>query len=285
MVSSNVCAARIIQDVGIRSVIQLAKVLGLTTPLQYDYTIALGSNGVKLFEFVRAYGAFANGGYVVQPYAIERIEDSRGRVLYRAGKAKSSHQISLKTAAEMTAMMKTVILSGTGTAANIGKPAAGKTGTTDDSRDAYFVGYTPDIVTGVWVGDDNNKKIPGLYGGTVPARIWKDIMTVATRDLGDRDFDYPEIELTNYHKGFGKPKVIGDDENPSNEGRTVTPAEAPAVENNSEEPASAPTASTKEVSPTVETKQAAPKPQSAPVPQKTTSKAAPIPMAVPEGMR
>ena len=285
MVSSNVCAARIIQDVGIRSVIQLAKVLGLTTPLQYDYTIALGSNGVKLFEFVRAYGAFANGGYVVQPYAIERIEDSRGRVLYRAGKAKSSHQISLKTAAEMTAMMKTVILSGTGTAANIGKPAAGKTGTTDDSRDAYFVGYTPDIVTGVWVGDDNNKKIPGLYGGTVPARIWKDIMTVATRDLGDRDFDYPEIELTNYHKGFGKPKVIGDDENPSNEGRTVTPAEAPAVENNSEESASAPTASTKEVSPTVETKQAAPKPQSAPVPQKTTSKAAPIPMAVPEGMR
>lgn len=285
MVSSNVCAARIIQDVGIRSVIQLAKVLGLTTPLQYDYTIALGSNGVKLFEFVRAYGAFANGGYVVQPYAIERIEDSRGRVLYRAGKAKSSHQISLKTAAEMTAMMKTVILSGTGTAANIGKPAAGKTGTTDDSRDAYFVGYTPDIVTGVWVGDDNNKKIPGLYGGTVPARIWKDIMTVATRDLGDRDFDYPEIELTNYHKGFGKPKVIGDDENPSNEGRTVTPAEAPAVENNSEESASAPTASTKEVSPTVETKQAAPKPQSAPVPPKTTSKAAPIPMAVPEGMR
>ena len=119
----------------------------------------------------------------------------------------------------MTAMMKTVILSGTGTAANIGKPAEGKTGTTDDSRDAYFVGYTPDIVTGVWVGDDNNKKIPGLYGGTVPARIWKDIMTVATRDLGDRDFDYPEIELTNYHKGFGKPKVIGDDENPSNEGR------------------------------------------------------------------
>lgn len=161
MVSSNVCAARIIQDVGIRSVIQLAKVLGLTTPLQYDYTIALGSNGVKLFEFVRAYGAFANGGYVVQPYAIERIEDSRGRVLYRAGKAKSSHQISLKTAAEMTAMMKTVILSGTGTAANIGKPAAGKTGTTDDSRDAYFVGYTPDIVTGVWVGDDNNKKFQG----------------------------------------------------------------------------------------------------------------------------
>ena len=203
MISSNVCAARIIQEVGIRSVIQLAKVLGISTPLEYDYTISLGSNGVKMFEFVRAFGAFANGGYVVQPYAIERIEDSRGRVLYRAGKTKSSHQLSLKTAAEMTAMMKTVILSGTGTGANIGKPAAGKTGTTDDYKDAYFVGYTPDIVTGVWVGDDNNKRINGLYGGTLPAKIWKEVMTVATRDLGSKDFDYPEIELENYSSGYG----------------------------------------------------------------------------------
>ena len=200
MVSSNVCAARMIQEVGIRSVKQLATVLGITTPLEYDYTISLGSNGVKLFEFVRAYGAFANGGYVVQPYAIEKIEDSRGRVLYRAGKTKSTHQLSLKTAAEMTAMMKTVLISGTGTAANIGKPAAGKTGTTDDCRDAYFVGYTPDIVTGVWVGDDNNKQVNGLYGGTIPARIWKEVMTVATRDMGSKDFDYPQINLENYNK-------------------------------------------------------------------------------------
>ena len=139
MVSSNVCAARMIQNVGVGSVRQLAKALGITTPIQYDYTISLGSNGVKLFEFVRAYGAFANGGFVVEPYAIQRIEDSRGRILYRAGKTKFSHQLSLKTAAEMTAMMKTVILSGTGTAANIGKPAAGKTGTTDDSKDASFI--------------------------------------------------------------------------------------------------------------------------------------------------
>lgn len=221
MISSNVCAARMIQEVGIRSVIQLARVLGISTPLEYDYTISLGSNGVKMFEFVRAYGAFANGGYIVQPYAIERIEDSRGRVLYRAPKTKSSHQLSLKTAAEMTAMLKTVILSGTGTAANIGKPAAGKTGTTDDNKDAYFVGYTPDIVTGVWVGDDNNKKISGLYGGTIPARIWKDIMTVATRDYGAKDFDYPVIELSNYSASFTKAKVIGDDENPKNEGKAV----------------------------------------------------------------
>ena len=291
MVSSNVCAARIIQEVGIRSVIQMAKVLGLTTPLEYDYTISLGSNGVKLFEFVRAYGAFANGGYVVQPYAIDRIEDSRGRVLYRAGKTKSSHQLSLKTAAEMTAMMKTVILSGTGTAANIGKPAAGKTGTTDEYKDAYFVGYTPDVVTGVWVGDDNNKKINGLYGGTIPAKIWKDVMTVAARDYGNRDFDYPEIELTSYSLGFGKAKVIGDDEDPSNEGKSITPVGEETPAKPSEEkpeqqpkPAAQPAKETSAPA-AVQTEPQKSAPAAAPVPPKTTTKSAPIPMAVPESLR
>ncbi len=294
MVSSNVCAARMIQEVGIRSVIQLAKVLGITTPLEYDYTISLGSNGVKLFEFVRAYGAFANGGYVVQPYAIERIEDSRGRVLYRAGKTKSSHQLSLKTAAEMTAMMKTVILSGTGTAANIGKPAAGKTGTTDDYKDAYFVGYTPDVVTGVWVGDDNNKKIPGLYGGTIPARIWKDIMTVATKAAGNKDFDYPTVDLANYNLGFGKAKVIGDDENPSNEGKAIVPEGTVKEESGNnkpaeEKPAANPQKPAEETPQPQATSEPQTKPQaSAPVPAAkpvSTNKIAPIPMAVPESLR
>ena len=212
MVSSNVCAARVIREVGVHSVIQLARVLGITTPLEKDYTISLGSNGVKLFEFVRAYGAFANGGYVVEPYAIERVEDSRGRVLYRASGTKSSHQLSSNTAAEMTAMMKTVITNGTGMGASIGKPAAGKTGTTDDYRDAYFVGYTPDIVTGVWVGDDNNKQMHGLTGGTIPAKIWKDVMTVATAKYGAKDFDYPTIILNDK----GKP-LDGEEENAESE--------------------------------------------------------------------
>ncbi len=284
MISSNVCAARVIQEVGIRSVIQVAKVLGITTPLEYDYTISLGSNGVKMFEFVRAYGAFANGGYVVQPYAIERIEDSRGRVLYRASKTKSSHQLSLKTAAEMTAMLKTVILTGTGTSANIGKPAAGKTGTTDDSRDAYFVGYTPDVVTGVWVGDDNNKKIPGLYGGTIPARIWKDIMTVATRDYGDRDFDYPPVELENYHATFAKSSKTTTGEQPLvPEGNDpVTPVETSSEqETTSSETSPKPLNNiTKDSTPSDVVKSY--KQQSAPVPQ---SGRAPIPMAVPESLR
>ena len=195
MVSSNVCTARLMDAIGVRPVIQLARVMGITTPIPYDYTISLGSNSVKLFEMTRAYGVFANGGFKVEPYAIERVESSRGTILYEAKKARTSKVLNINTAATMTAIMKTVITNGTGRAANIGKPAAGKTGTTDDCKDAYFIGFTPDVVTGVWVGNDDNSRMGELTGGTVPARIWKDVMQVATEPYGNADFEYPEVIL------------------------------------------------------------------------------------------
>lgn len=281
MVSSNVCAARLIKEVGIRSVIQTARVLGIETPLEYDYTIALGSNGVKLFEFTRAYGAFANGGYVVQPYAIERVETSRGKVVYKAPKTKITHQLSINTAAEMTAMMKTVITNGTGRAANIGKPAAGKTGTTDDNKDAYFMGYTPNIVTGVWVGNDDNTVMnKSIQGGTVPALIWKDVMKVATEPYGKAEFNYPQVELVpfgsvNPNKVIGdttaKPKQEEQEEIDLNETEPVLPEsvrkidqqqQQKPIQNQTPKPAAAVTT----------------KPQ-------TTAAPVPIPMAVPEGVR
>ena len=200
MVSSNVMTVRLIQEVGIRSVINFVRTLGISTPIEYDYTIALGSNGVKLSEMVVAYGAFANGGYKVSPYAVEKIETSRGKVIYKAPKTKVMKVLDLNTAAAVTAMLETVIKSGTGRAADIGKPAAGKTGTTDDYKDAWFMGYTPDLVTGVWIGlDDNSKKGTGLTGGTAPARIWKEVMKVATEPYGTTNFDYPKVEI-NYSK-------------------------------------------------------------------------------------
>lgn len=280
MVSSNVCAARMIQEVGVRAVIQTARVLGIETPLEYDYTIALGSNGVKLFEFTRAYGAFANGGFVVQPYSVERVETSRGKVVYKAPKTKISHQLSMNTAAEMTAMLKTVMSNGTGRAANIGKPAAGKTGTTDDNKDAYFVGYTPNIVTGVWVGNDDNTVMSKIVqGGTVPALIWRDVMKVATEPYGKAEFNYPEVQLIPFAAGSNV-KIIGGDDNaekPKEEEEkpvnlddvtAVTPADVVknANKKNAEQPVSAPVAP----------KPAAPaKPAAAPIP---------IPMAVPESL-
>ena len=195
MVSSNVCTARLMDAVGVRPVIQLARVMGITTPIPYDYTIALGSHSVKLFEMTRAFGVFANGGYRVEPYAIERVESSRGTVLYEAKKAKTSKVLNINTAATMPAIMKTVITNGTGRSANIGKPAAGKTGTTDNNKDAYFIGFTPDVVTGVWVGNDDNSQMGGVYGSTIPAKIWREIMLVATAPYGNADFEYPEIVL------------------------------------------------------------------------------------------
>jgi penicillin-binding protein 1A len=189
-VSSNVIAVKLIKDVGVNAVIDMARDLGITTPLTRDYTIALGSNGVKLYDMVIVYGNFANGGYKVKPYAIEKIETQRGKIIYQAGRTKISKVLDEETAGMMTTMLRQVITAGTGRGANIGKPMAGKTGTTNDNKDAWFIGYTPDIVTGVFIGNDDNVSI-GLTGGTAPARIWKDMMTVATEKYGSPEFDYP----------------------------------------------------------------------------------------------
>ena len=291
MVSSNVAAARVIQAIGVRSVIQTARVLGIETPLEYDYTIALGSNGVKLFEFTRAYGAFANGGYVVQPYAIERVETSRGKVVYKAPKTKVTHQLSLRTAAEMTAMLRTVITNGTGAAANIGKPAAGKTGTTDDNKDAYFVGYTPNIVTGVWVGsDDNSVMSRSIQGGTVPAIIWKDVMKVATEPYGKLDFNYPEVVLQPFKLNAANIKIIKDGEQIEEEEQTQEDEEntETTLLNPKDVINNVKSSINQVVSPSAQSvpNQVAPIPQQRPAAQvqPKTPAPSPIPMAVPESL-
>ncbi len=194
--SSNVMAAQLIKDTGVRPVVSLVRSLGISTPIENDLTIALGSNGVKLSEMVVAYGAFANGGYRVKPYSVLRVETSRGKILYEAPKARIMKAISTETASGITQMLKTVIKEGTGRGANINKPSAGKSGTTDDYKDAWFIGYTPDVVLGVWVGNDDNSKmgIP-LTGGSVPALIWRDTMKVATESYGNVDFSYEPIDI------------------------------------------------------------------------------------------
>jgi penicillin-binding protein 1A len=194
--SSNVVAVRLIESVGIPAVIEMAKNLGITTPLTHDYTISLGSNGVKLYDMVVVYGNFANGGYKVKPYAIERIETQRGKVVYKAKRTRITKVIDKETAGIMTAMLRKVITSGTGKGADIGKPMGGKTGTTNNNKDAWFIGFTPDLVTGVFVGNDDNTST-GLTGGSAPARIWRDMMKVATEKYGNTEFDYPEVDFKN----------------------------------------------------------------------------------------
>ena len=196
-ISSNVAAVRLIKKSGVDAVIQTAKEMGITTPLANDMTIALGSNGVKLYDMAVAYGAFANGGYRVRPYSVERVENSRGVTIYENSGPKIVKVINFETAAGMTYMLRKVVEIGTGKAANIAQNIAGKTGTTNDYRDAWFVGFTPDIVTGVWVGNDNNSKLPGITGGAMPARIFADYMKVAIKNFPTSVFDYPKLNGSN----------------------------------------------------------------------------------------
>lgn len=193
--SSNAAAARLIDDIGIKPIIVMARELGITTPLANDSTIALGSNGVKLFDMTIAYGVFANGGFKVKPYSVVKVETSRGKVVYSCEKTQKTKVLHYETAGTLNAMLEQVISAGTGGAAKIGVEQAGKTGTTDDYKDAWFVGYTPNIVTGVWIGNDDNSKLPGMTGGTLPAIIWRDVMKVATEPYKNLKFDYAPVEL------------------------------------------------------------------------------------------
>ncbi len=192
-ISSNVAAVRLIKKSGVDAVIQTAREMGISTPLSNDMTIALGSNGVKLYDMVVAYGAFANGGFRVKPYCVERVENSRGVTIYENSGPKIVKVINYETAAGMTYMLRKVVELGTGKAANIAPNVAGKTGTTNDYHDAWFVGYTPDIVTGVWIGNDNNTKLPGITGGALPAAIFAEYMRTATKNFPASVFDYPKM--------------------------------------------------------------------------------------------
>lgn len=192
--SSNVVAAKIIMDAGVSEVIRMSRRMGINTPLENDPTICLGSNGVKLFELTNAYGVLANGGIWIKPYAVEKVVTPTGKVVYSASPS-YKRVLSLDTAAKVVEMMKQVVKSGTGRAANIGGEVAGKTGTTDNYRDAWFVGFTPDIVTGVWVGNDNNVPMAGLTGGGLPAKIWADYMRVANNSAKEKTFPFPKVDL------------------------------------------------------------------------------------------
>lgn len=192
-ISSNVAAVRTIKKSGVDAVIQTAREMGITTPLASDLTIALGSNGVRLYDMVVAYGAFANGGFRVRPYSVERVENSRGITIYENSGPKIIKVINFETAAGMTYMLRKVVEVGTGKAANIAANIAGKTGTTNDYRDAWFVGFTPDVVTGVWIGNDDNSKLPGITGGSLPARVFAEFMKVAIQNFPKSVFDYPKM--------------------------------------------------------------------------------------------
>jgi len=177
--SLNSVALQLSERVGRRKVIEMARRLGVTADLTSGPSIALGASGVSLLEMTGAYAALANRGNGVWPYGIEQILDADGNVLYKRSGGGPGHVIGGHAAAEMIDMMQSVIFSGTGKAAALDRPAAGKTGTSQDYRDAWFIGFTAELVTGVWVGNDDNSPMNKVTGGSLPTRIWHDFMTAA----------------------------------------------------------------------------------------------------------
>lgn len=180
--SINTVAARLANEVGTGNVAATAKRLGITSPIQLDPSMALGAVEVSPLEMAQAYAPFANGGFLARGYAIERIRTANGRILYDHNVAKPARAsvIGSPSLQYMNQMMRRVVSSGTGTRARVqGYDLAGKTGTTSDYRDAWFVGYTGGFVTAVWVGKDNNKPMRRVSGGGAPAGIWHEFMAAA----------------------------------------------------------------------------------------------------------
>lgn len=191
--SRNVITVKILKRIGIDYAIDYARQLGITSELAPDLSLALGSSGMSLLEITRAYTVFANAGRLVTPIFVERVMDRNGLVL-EENQPEIQQVISKETAFVVTDLMRAVITEGTGWRVKaLKRPAAGKTGTTNDLRDAWFLGYTPDLVTGVWVGYDDSREMgEGETGSRAASPIWLDFMSAALEERPVQDFQAPE---------------------------------------------------------------------------------------------
>lgn len=197
--SLNVVAVKLANQVGPEKPLYYAQQMGISSLVMsgsvndVNLASALGglTRGVSPLELASAYGVLANAGVRVEPTAIIRVTDRNGKVLEQAT-PKERPVINERSVYILVDMMKGVLTRGTGAGANIGRPAAGKTGTTNDYKDAWFVGFTPDLVAAVWMGKDNEGYLNGVTGGETPATIWHDFMMSALAKIPARDFSRPK---------------------------------------------------------------------------------------------
>jgi penicillin-binding protein 1A len=186
--SLNTAAVRIAQHAGPKAVVATARRLGLTQTMRPELSIALGSAEVTLLELTGAYAPFANGGDAVTPYGITRISDrSTGEILFSREPGGPVQILTRDEVAVMNRLMRQVVVRGTGRAAAIDRPVAGKTGTSSDYRDAWFMGFSADYVAGVWVGNDSGDGMKRVSGSGLPAQIWKEVMLAAHTDVPPRE--------------------------------------------------------------------------------------------------
>jgi len=197
--SKNTVAAQLGNEVGFSNVASMARRFGITTPISTYPSMVLGTSEVRLIDMVRAFAAVSAGGQSIEPYGILRVTTAGGEELYRHKDARPYTLVPDYVAAGITDLLQTAVATGTGRAAQIGRPVAGKTGTTSTNRDGYFVGFSSGITTGVWMGRDDNGRVPGLSGGRAPAQAFAAYMRYAVRERPVEEFDtdlqLPEWQL------------------------------------------------------------------------------------------
>src|SRR6187551_525255 len=187
--SINTVAAQLGNEVGFSSVAGMARRFGITTPINTNPSMVLGSSEVRVIDMTRAFAAVSAGGHSIEPYGITRVVGSGGEVLYRHEAAQGYQLVPEYVAAGITDLLQTAVNTGTGRAAQIGRPVAGKTGTTSSNKDGWFVGFSSGVTTGVWMGRDDAKAVPGLQGGTAPARAFADYMRYAVKGRAVQQFN------------------------------------------------------------------------------------------------
>jgi penicillin-binding protein 1A len=191
--SINTISAKLGQEVGFRTVADMAQRFGITTRVNTQPSMVLGTSDVRLIDMTRAFAAVARKGVAVSPYGITRVTTADGALLYQHQSDESRVLVAPWVAAQMTDLLQTAVLTGTGRAAQIGRPVAGKTGTTSSNKDGWFIGFSSGITTGVWMGRDDARPIPGLQGGRAPAQAFQRFMVKA---VAKRPVEQFETEAT-----------------------------------------------------------------------------------------
>ncbi|HTX58079.1 MAG TPA: PBP1A family penicillin-binding protein [Verrucomicrobiae bacterium] len=234
--SRNIVAVKLADRIGLDRVIDYAHRMGVTAPLEPNLSLALGSSVVSVLDQASGYSTLADGGLHVDPTPFRIVKDSLGSVVLDDQYPQPSDVVSSGTAFLMTSMLEDVITKGTGYPnAIIGRPAAGKTGTTSDFRDAWFVGYTPDLVTAVWLGNDDYTPMVESYGGNIPARIWARFMKAALAGTPPHPFPQSDevVRVASCSGGYEyylkgtEPASCGRDETASDDDVNATAAPLP----------------------------------------------------------
>ncbi|KQT35406.1 penicillin-binding protein [Sphingomonas sp. Leaf412] len=234
--SLNTVAAKLGQQVGFATVADMARRFGITTPVNTHPSMVLGTSDVRLIDMTRAFASVGNKGVAVTPFGITRVS-SEGETIYTHEVDRSRVLVAPYVAAQMTDLLQTAVNTGTGRAAQIGRPVAGKTGTTTSSKDGWFLGFSSGLTTGVWMGRDNARPVAGLHGGTAPARAFAAFMTraVAKRPIEpfDTEVTLPEWQMEPDEESyFGAPdnSTFVDDDGYATEPAPSRPYDDRAVE-------------------------------------------------------